>query len=459
MLRLHQYFLKYMIITLVVLTTITLASSYFILKHLEIKSYEKSLKSIIQTVEISIQKEQNLEEYTKKFGDKTKIRMSIFNDNGDVIADSFAALDTLDNHNNRAEIIDARKEEFGVVTRYSKTLGSDFLYVASKINFNNQPHFIRLSFDLKSIMDSFYALWFNIIFIFAFFILVIFVFASKFNKKIKNEFDKLIESFNLIADKNYNEPFNFGFVREFVEVGVYLKKLSKRLQKREKQKRKYTTKLKLSNRQKDDIISAISHEFKNPIATIIGYSQTLHDEENLDKQTRDKFLEKIVKNSQKISDMIDRLTLASKLESDDLSLNLSKFDINKNVKEIIETYKITKPSRVINYVGEETFVEADEQLIELVIVNLIDNALKYSEIDIDISLKNGIFSVKDYGIGIETNDIEKITKKFYRSNSRSFDNSMGLGLNFVELILKMHNIELKIESEINIGSIFSFRLK
>ena len=458
MLRLHEHFLKHTIITTIFAVLIIGISSYIILKYVQIKSYENLLQTAIKTAKISINEEKNLEDFTKKFGDETKIRMSIIDDNGIVIADSFNDINTLENHNNRAEIIEARKQEFGIVTRYSQTAKSDFLYIASKIKLDEKPYFLRLSIDLKSIMNSFYILWINASLLLILFMIILFFWSNRFSKKIKNELKNINLNFNDIANKEYDNTYNFGFAKEFVEIGLYLKKLSKRLQKRDKQKKKYTTKLKLANRQKNDVISAISHEFKNPIATIIGYAQTLHEEKNLDIKTREKFLEKIVKNSQKVSDMIDRLSLATKLESDDIELQFKRFDIHETIKEIIQTYKITKPDRIINYVGEETFVDADEQMMELVIINLIDNALKYSELDVDISLKNREFFVQDYGIGIEENEIEKVTNKFYRSNTKSFDNSMGLGLNFVRLILKMHDTKLEIKSEINVGSIFSFKL-
>lgn len=458
MLRIHHYFLRYMLIATITVGILTIISSYIILKHVEIKSYEDSLKTIIQTIKISLNKESSLDEYVKEFNNQTSIRISIIDDDGNIVADSSANKSTMENHNNRVELIEARNSEFGVETRYSKTLKSDLLYVTSTVDLDNRQYFIRLSYNLQSVMDSFYILWINSAVVFIIFLGVLFFWANKFNSKIKNEFEKVTKSFSDIENKEYNQAFNFGFAREFVELGLYLKKLSKRLQKRDKQKKKYTTKLKLANKQKSDVISAISHEFKNPVATIMGYAQTLQDERGIDAETKDKFLEKIVKNSQKISDMIDRLSLATKLESGDLTPVISTFDINNCIKEVIDTYKITKPDRLIKYIGEETIIQADEQMMELVIINLIDNALKYSEVDIDISLKDGVFAIQDYGIGVEDDEIDKITNKFYRSNTRSFDNSMGLGLSFVALILNMHNIKLDIKSQVNVGSIFSFKL-
>jgi len=97
-------------------------------------------------------------------------------------------------------------------------------------------------------------------------------------------------------------------------------------------------------------------------------------------------------------------------------------------------------------------------MIEIVISNLIDNALKYSDDTIEIYLTEGSLHVKDNGVGIKEEEIEKVTQKFYRSNSHSWDNSMGLGLALVNYILKMHNSMLEIQSSLGVGSDFSFKL-
>jgi signal transduction histidine kinase len=97
-------------------------------------------------------------------------------------------------------------------------------------------------------------------------------------------------------------------------------------------------------------------------------------------------------------------------------------------------------------------------MIELVITNLIDNAVKYSQNDIEIFIENSSLHVKDTGLGIEPKEIEKVTNKFYRSDTLSWDNSMGLGLALVKYILNLHHTDLDIQSELGVGSDFSFKL-
>jgi signal transduction histidine kinase len=91
--------------------------------------------------------------------------------------------------------------------------------------------------------------------------------------------------------------------------------------------------------------------------------------------------------------------------------------------------------------------------------NLIENALKYSKEDVEVILeRNCRLLVRDKGVGISQADIEKVTKKFYRSGTHNWDNSMGLGLSIVKTILRLHGASLDIQSKLHEGSTFSFIL-
>ncbi|MDR0407668.1 MAG: HAMP domain-containing histidine kinase [Campylobacteraceae bacterium] len=458
MLRLHQHVAKQLSIMVIVLICIFGTVSYFICKQLEINRYENLLKITLKIIEVSIADESDSDSYIKKIGKSSNIRVTLIGDNGTVLADSIADAEAMKNHNNRAEIIQARSQEYGIAIRYSDTLREDFLNVASMVQTTKSAYFIRVTTPLHLVMKSFYIIWAIITVIFIFVLLIGLFWINRFSKNIRGEVLKLNGAFDALAKKEYKKEFHFGFAREFAELGAYLKKLAKRLEKRAKQKRKYTAKIKLISRQKSDIISAISHEFKNPIAAVIGYAQTLNDDESIDIKIRKKFLEKILKNSRKISDMIDRLSLASKLESGDLLPKINEFDFNTLVQEVVSSFRVSEPSRLITYEGETMIIKADAQMMEIAVSNLISNALKYSENTVHVKLKDGIFSVTDSGVGIAESEIDKITDKFYRIKGRSWDNSLGLGLTFVSYILKIHGLELDIKSAFGEGSTFSFYL-
>jgi signal transduction histidine kinase len=238
-----------------------------------------------------------------------------------------------------------------------------------------------------------------------------------------------------------------------------LKNLVKKLHNRDKQKRKHTAKLRLINKQQNDILSAISHEFKNPIAAIMGYAETLHDDINIDPKIREKFLDKILANTHRVTLMLDRLALSVKLENNDLSIKPTLFDMSDVCTESISILQIKYPYRSIKYTGLSKIVYADRTMIELIITNLIDNALKYSEEEVCITLTEDSFSVTDKGIGIAPSELDKVTSKFYRVHKNRWDNSMGLGLSIVSYILKLHDSVLTINSMLGIGSTFSFSLE
>jgi signal transduction histidine kinase len=98
--------------------------------------------------------------------------------------------------------------------------------------------------------------------------------------------------------------------------------------------------------------------------------------------------------------------------------------------------------------------------MDVVLKNLIENALKYSkaQVEVRIDQEEGKVSVIDHGIGIRKSDLDKVTKKFYRSGTHNWDNSMGLGLSIVKTILGLHGTTLEIKSKLQEGSTFSFIL-
>jgi signal transduction histidine kinase len=155
---------------------------------------------------------------------------------------------------------------------------------------------------------------------------------------------------------------------------------------------------------------------------------------------------------------LSRLILWNKFESGETTLSLTKFDIVALLQENQSCLSDKYQERNIIINGTTYIVEADRTLIEIVLTNLIENALKYSKEDITITVKEGIVAVSDKGAGISSTDITKVTKKFYRSGTHNWDNSMGLGLSIVKNILSLHGSKLEIQSQLDVGSTFSFQI-
>lgn len=273
-------------------------------------------------------------------------------------------------------------------------------------------------------------------------------------KKLQKEIDYLNEwiMYPKITEKKEYEN---TILNEIQEEAQKLMKLS---QKRKSLKIKMDAKLKLKNRQRNDMIAALAHEFRNPIASIIGYATTIQEDKNIDLDIRDRFLSKIYNNSQKIESLLSRLILWNRFENGQATFKLENFSITPLLNEVKNSLLEKYPYRVINIHGEDRAVKADKILLEIVVKNLTENAIKYSKDDVNIFINPETIEIVDSGVGISEQNLEKVTKKFFRSGEHSWDNSMGLGLSIVKKILDMHGSELKIESQLDKGSSFSFQI-
>lgn len=271
----------------------------------------------------------------------------------------------------------------------------------------------------------------------------------------KNDFEKLSKQISEIFNDNLeekDESMIFTYSKEFEKqlnlLKIYLKdKNAKSIKK--------SAKIKVKNNQLRGILSSISHEFRNPISIIRISSQNLKSDD-LPKELELKFLDKIDRNSQKLVNLIDRLNLKS---TQGITLSRSEFDLKavciecKN--ELLEKYK----NREILVQDRQALIKADETLIKQVIINLVENALKYSLNTVKISFEDGCLLVKDKGKGIKEEDIELVTKKYFKTEDNIATNSFGIGLYVVKHILKLHDFEMIIQSEFGVGSTFGFRYK
>ncbi len=287
----------------------------------------------------------------------------------------------------------------------------------------------------------------------------IFIYAiNRGARRMQNELrliNKYLENLEKTEKIDYKAHF---FTQEFEDINQNLIKVLNSAKKREDIKQRYNAKLKLKNRQRADMISAIAHEFRNPIASIMGYAQTLEEDKEIPQALQEKFLNKIYNNGLKIEALLSRLVLWNKFESGEATLHPSQFDLYTLAQEVTTSLEEKYPQREIVLQGSSHMVEADRTLLEIVLKNLIENALKYSKDEVMVTIEGDHISVIDKGTGISSSDITKVTKKFYRSGTHSWDNSMGLGLSIVKRILALHGTELEIESEEEKGSTFSFHI-
>lgn len=459
MLKIHQIFILKFLFLFITTLLISSVISYIVFKDIIIQHNKNHLKHAIEFMELDLKNVDNLDDFATKINEKTSLRVTIIAEGGTVLAESDADKNEMDNHASRFEIMASNTQNYGYITRYSNTVKADFLYVAKKVVYKNEQIYIRLSMSLAQIMHDFYSLWTKLFFVFVI-IVVIAAFVSKnMSQKVVYDIEQITNYLDDISNKNYKAVIKTKYFYEFLQISLLLKNLVKKLSKSEKKKTKSMARLRLMNKQRNDILSALSHEFKNPIASIIGYAQTIQEDPEMLPIIRNKFLAKISSNGEKISKMLDRLAMSVKLDNGDLDIKKSEFELKQLCNEVASNLVSKYRDREILVEADEVVVVSDKTMLELVLVNLVDNALKYSNGDVKIIFKDGKVSVQDSGIGIKEEDLDKVTAKFFRVNKNSWDNSMGIGLAMVSYILKALDSSLEIESEFTKGSIFSFSVK
>jgi signal transduction histidine kinase len=461
LLRIHQLFIRtYTSIFLAILVTLTIIT-YFWSKNIYLNLIEKNLLQNIETLSIVFKDKNDLNDITNivhNLHEKLNLRITVINELGVVIADSDKTeLSLIKNHLNRKEIIEATNKEIGTDTRKSETINKELMYIAKKIIIADHIYYIRMADYVSAITDNFVSLTLEIFMFISFFLIIAFLATYFISLRIKKETDDILHFLTLLAQKKSSAIMNSKYTYEFYRITKLLNKVALKLSKREKQKAKQNAKLKLANRQKDEIISAISHEFKNPIAIISGYSETILNDNQMPQAMKTKFLHKIYSNANKMSHIIDKLRLTLKLEEGKQELMLIPCSMKKLIETCVCDLKDKYKNREIVILGEDVTLKVDETLISMAISNLIENSLKYSEDEIIVNISPNSICITDKGIGIEEKELEKINQKFYRISNNGWNNSLGLGLFIVQSVLSLHNFTLEIHSEFKIGSQFSIK--
>ena len=222
-----------------------------------------------------------------------------------------------------------------------------------------------------------------------------------------------------------------------------------------------------------EFLGNVSHELKTPIFTIQGYIDTLLDGAINDEFIREKYLERAQKGVERLSFIVNDLAMISRLETGDLKLNKTAFDIINTIQNVLDSLEIKANLKNLkmgfnkNY-DIPIFVFADEERIEQVLQNLINNAVNYTNNNTAIIINIKQYdthkiqiNIKDEGDGISQEDQVRLFERFYRvEKSRSRDQGgTGLGLSIVKHILEAHQETVFVHSELEKGATFSFTLE
>lgn len=276
-----------------------------------------------------------------------------------------------------------------------------------------------------------------------------------------NKIQKVIENLNKKELKNsikkikYNSSFN------------PLKKITSEIFFFANRKQEEVEELKKLENYRREFLADISHELKTPLFAAQGFVHTLLDGAMDDEEVREKFLKKAAKSLDGLNMLVQDLLLLSQIETGEMKMQISSFDIQKLAFEVIEQleHKAEKKDVKLKLKSPVNLAtKGDRMRIYQVIVNLVDNAIKYGgsvvEIELEKEKEYVLVSVHDNGAGIQPEHLKRIFDRFYRiEKSRNKDKGgTGLGLSIVKNVLDAHDSKIQVFSKIGKGTTFTFKL-
>ena len=216
---------------------------------------------------------------------------------------------------------------------------------------------------------------------------------------------------------------------------------------------------------RSQFVANVSHELKTPLTSIKGFSETLRYVE--DEETRNKFLDIIDKESDRLSNLINDILILSKIENTHKmkSEKFSKIDIIKEVIDVVNPQLEEKNIKInLDNQGDSILVGDSDKFYQM-ILNLVSNAIKYSNNNKTIKIRSyeeklySIIKIEDEGFGIPKEDIPRIFERFYVVDKSRSKKGTGLGLAIVKHIIKMFDGEIDVKSELGVGSIFTIKIR
>ena len=275
--------------------------------------------------------------------------------------------------------------------------------------------------------------------------------AKKTTKPIK-EITKKAKNIGL---EKYDNKFPKNGVLEIEELSQTLEEVQRELKKSDEIKR--------------DLMANVSHDLKTPLTMIKAYAEMIKDISYKDPQKMQEHLDIIMEEVDRLTNLVNDILELSKVQNNEYLYNYENYDLVKEVKKIIKRYEVIEYLENYNFILEmpkKVIVNADKDKINQVIYNLLNNAINYTgkdkvvKIKITKEEKDYLVEVVDTGKGIKKEELPYIWDKYYKNEKNHQRNivSTGLGLSIVKEILSKHNFEYGVNTQINKGSTFYFKI-
>lgn len=395
------------------------------------------------------------------------VRITVVDSEGKVLRDSEARAEAMEPHANRPEIQAALAGRTGSSRRRSPTTGVDSLYVAIPY----QSGALRLATPLAELKPHVTAVRRRILSATALAFLPAILFAGFIARSVSSRLGKIIDYSRKIASGEFEAKLEIRGRDELSILSDRLNETAAKLQKMfEALEREHAEMEKLERVRKDFVIN-VSHELRTPLASIQGYTETLLDGALYDSENNVRFLSIIRQNAERLGRLIADLMTISRLELKTQKFQFAFYRVNPLLSEAVDSMLpvAAKKNVSLQLAPADTPAEVfcDSEAVQQVLINLLDNAVKYTpeggSITVGARQSGPDFVeiyVRDTGIGIPAEDLPRLFERFYRvdkARSRELGGT-GLGLAIVKHLVRAQGGSVRVESAVNQGTEFSFTL-
>ena len=416
----------------VVLTLVLATLAYYELFKKEVLADLRSYTYVLQHAQM-FDDLTTMQEYTLS---DTDVRITLVDPKGAVQYDSRADAADMDNHENRPEIAQALKNGYGEAIRHSDTIGRNLFYYALRLD---NGSILRVGKESGSIWAVFASIFPWIAGIGILLIGLGLVLSHYLTIQLLEPIERMANDMDHLD--------SMTVYKEMIPFTTKIRKQHEDIIKNAKMRQDFT--------------ANVSHELKTPLTSISGYSELIENGMATDADVV-RFAAEIHKNSMRLLTLINDIIRLSELDVTEQTLMTQKVDLYEIARTCVNMLQINgeKHDVSIALYGTSCMINANREMMEELVYNLCDNAIRYNNAGGSVSVwvtqeqDHAVISVKDTGIGIPREDQERIFERFYRvdkSRSKSTGGT-GLGLAIVKHIVEQHGAKIEVESKLGEGT-------
>ena len=402
----------------------------------------------------------------RNFSDASGLRVTLVDSDGLVVGESNVnelEMSKMDNHIDRPEISNAIKDGISKIERYSNTLNEEFIYVVKKVDLPDFS-FVRVAqtMDFVNLLVGHRSgTRINIFIIVSIGLLIFTILVDRW---INTPIRKVADFAKNIKDGNFENRIKIKSSDEIGELAKNMNQLAE------------TIEADISNMKKmedvrTEFLSNVTHELKTPIASIVGYLETLKDGALKDKDVNKTFIKRSLKNAKRLEALVTDLVDISRIETGEMEIQLEKVNIQPILEEVVNDARQRNRNLELDIklsLGDqkEIVVYGNSDRLRQVFDNLVSNAIRYTEsgnviISAEIRDTEVEFTVSDTGMGMDSESKERIFERFFRTDDarKIVRGGTGLGLAICKHIIEAHNSSLSVDSIEKEGSTFAFSLE